>query len=75
MSWSLCSIPPLVGVHFLKGGEQVSMVLVSWELMLFLSIYLFIYLFIYYFIILLFIYLFLVKGLFTMKCKYYTIFK
>ena len=71
MSWSLCSIPPLVGVHFLKGGEQVSMVLVSWELMLFLSIYLFIYCF----IILLFIDLFLVKGLFTMKCKYYTIFK
>ena len=36
---------------------------------------LFIYLFIYYFIILLFIYLFLVKGLFTIKYKYYTIFK
>ena len=52
---------------FFGGGEQVSMVLVSWELMLFL--------FIYYFIILWFIYLFLVKGLFTIKYKYYTIFK
>ena len=38
-------------------------------------IYLFIYLFICYFIVLLFIYLFLVKGLFTIKHKYYTIFK
>ena len=37
------------------GGEQVSMVLVSWESMLFLFIYLFIYLLFHYFIIYLFI--------------------
>ena len=46
------------------------MVLVSWELMLFLFIYLFIY-----FIIWLFTYSFLVKSLFTIKHKYYKIFK
>ena len=44
--------PILDLLTFLGGPEQVSMVLVPWELMLFL--------FIYYFIILLFIYLFIV---------------
>ena len=46
----MCSIPLSVDVHFLggeegggggvRGGEQVSMVLVCWELMLFLLIFL-----------------------------------
>ena len=53
---------------FFGGGKQVTMILVSWELMLFLFIYYFIFL-------LAFIYLFLIKGLFTIKYKYYAIFK
>ena len=61
-------IGPIVDLlTFLGGREQVSMVLVPWELMLFL--------FIYYFIISLYIYLFSVKSLFTTKYKYYTVFK
>ena len=59
--------PILNLLRFLGGREQVSMVFVPWELMLFL--------FIYCFIVLLFIYLFSVKSLCTKKCKYYTIFK
>ena len=46
---------------FLGGCEQVGMVLVPWELMLFLLIY--------YFIVLMFIYLFSIKSLFTTKYK------
>ena len=51
MSWSLCSIPLSVGVRVLGSGEQASMVLVSWELMLFLFTYLFHYFIIYLFIL------------------------
>ena len=64
-------IGPVVALLTFCGGggesrEQVSMVLVPWELRLFL--------FIYYFIILLFIYLFSVKSIFIAKYKYYIIF-
>ena len=60
-------IGPIVDLlKFLWGREQVSMVLVTWEMMLFL------------FIIFLFYCLFIYspeKCLFTTKYKYYTIFK
>ena len=67
--WVVPCVPYRLLLAFVFGdSEQVSMVLVSPELMLFLFIY-------YFIVLLLFIYLFLVKGLFTIKYKYYTIFK